>query len=102
VYPLGWLQGLISPLSDPRFLSRSQGEGRGWLAGINGGYFFRLDVSTFKDNVCRGKSRDEALQPPSLASPNAGVGDALLIRDGKLLASNCDCRGFRWGVWHQA
>ena len=37
------------------------------LAGINGGYFWRLDDATFFDNVCIGKFRKEAEKPPSQA-----------------------------------
>ena len=43
------------------------------LAGINGGYFWRTDVSSFKDDVCRGKTRADALLPASPANPNAGT-----------------------------
>ena len=38
---------------------------RNLLAGINGGYFWRIDVKTFVDGVCLGKSRDNALAAPS-------------------------------------
>ena len=61
------------------------------VAGINGGYFWRLDVSSFRDNVCRGKSRTEAESPVSASNPNYGVGDALLTVDGQMLANNCNC-----------
>ena len=33
-------------------------------AGINGGYFWRLDSQSFIDGVCIGKSRADALAPP--------------------------------------
>lgn len=67
---------------------------RGLLAGINGGYFWRLDVSTFVDGVCQGKTRADALTNASASDPNAGVGDGSVIVNGELLASNCDCPGF--------
>ena len=64
------------------------------LAGINGGYFWRVDVSgTWIDNVCIGKSRKEAMKAASAEDMGAGVGDSLLTIDGKVAASNCNCLG---------
>ena len=62
--------------------------------GVNGGYFWRLDSKSFIDGVCLGKSRADALAPPSAATPNTGVGDGAIVSAGSLLASNCDCLGF--------
>lgn len=64
------------------------------VAGVNGGYFWRLDLSTFFDDVCLGKTRKDALQPASLSNPNYGVGDSLLTINGTVYASNCDLPGY--------
>jgi exopolysaccharide biosynthesis protein len=65
------------------------------IAGINGGYFWRVDVDGFwRDNVCRGKTRKEAEQPASPDCPNCGIGDGTVIIDGVLKSSNCNCTGF--------
>jgi hypothetical protein len=63
-------------------------------AGINGGYFWRLDSKSFLDGVCLGKSRAEALLPPSLSAPNQGVGDGAVVAGGVLLAASCNCVGY--------
>lgn len=64
------------------------------VAGVNGGYFWRLDDSSFIDDVCFGKTRKDAEQPVSLASPNYGIGDGLTIVNGTVLSSNCDLPGY--------
>jgi len=64
------------------------------VAGINGGYFYRTDVSTFVDNVSWGKSKTEALQPVNQKEPNDGVGDGLVVINGSQFSSNCDCLGY--------
>lgn len=69
-------------------------DGRSLVAGINGGYFFRLDVSNFFDNVCLGKNASDAEAPVSLASPNDGTSDGSIVSGGALLGCNCDCIGF--------
>ncbi len=46
----------------------------GLLAGINAGYFWRLDVSTFFDSVCLFKSRADAQHNGSVG------GDVLCVR----------------------
>lgn len=63
------------------------------VAGINGGYFFRTDARHFVDDVCWGKTKEEALKPVSASHPNYGLGDGLVIKDGVLLSSNCNCIG---------
>jgi hypothetical protein len=60
---------------------------------INGGYFFEINKKDFFDDVCFGKTRTDALQPPS-AGPNCGLGDSLLIVDGVTVANNCDLPGY--------
>ena len=64
------------------------------IAGINGPYFWRVDVKTFFDTVCVGKLRANALEPPSADAPNAGIGDGAVVSEGRVLSSNCDCLGF--------
>lgn len=64
------------------------------IAGINGGYFFRLDKKHFIDDVCFFKTRAQAEQPVSAEHANYGAGDGLVMRDGTLLSSNCDCIGY--------
>ena len=63
------------------------------LAGINGAYFYRVDEQHFFDNVCLGKLKKIALLPVSTSSPNHGVSDGAIVRDGQVLGSNCDCLG---------
>lgn len=58
-------------------------------AAINGGFFWEINKKHFLDDVCFFKTRADALQPPSAAHPNYGLGDTLVIRDGVLLSSNC-------------
>ena len=64
------------------------------VAGINGGYFFRLDDKPFFDDVCFGKSRADGLRPVNASRPNDGPGDTLVVINGTLVSSNCDCYGF--------
>ena len=59
------------------------------------GYFWRVDIAGFwTDNVCRGKTRDEAETAASSENPNYGIGDGVIKIDGEVLASNCDCPGY--------
>ena len=66
----------------------------GVVAGINGPYFYRIDVATFFDGVCIGKNKADALKPVAAAAPNSGIGDGAVVAGGVLLASNCDCLGY--------
>lgn len=68
--------------------------GRKLWGGINGGYFWRTDVSSFADGVCLGKTRADATAAPSASAPNHGVGDGAVVGGGALLGSNCNCVGF--------
>jgi hypothetical protein len=63
------------------------------LAGVNGGYFWRLDSKNFLDDVCWGKTRADAHRNASSTDPNAGVGDSLTIIDYKYASSNCNKAG---------
>ena len=69
------------------------------LAGINGGYFFRVDEGPhWTDDVCVGKTYSEALHNVSAAgrrsSSSDGIGDTLVKLNGNLLSRNCDNVGF--------
>lgn len=65
------------------------------IAGINGGYFWRVDIEGFwRDNVCRGKTRDEAEHEVSSENVNYGIGDGLIKLNGAVLANNCNCSGY--------
>lgn len=63
------------------------------LAGVNGGFFFEVDKKDFFDDVCFGKFRRDALEPPSESHPNFGIGDSLTILDGVYASNNCNCIG---------
>jgi len=68
---------------------------RNFIAGINGGYFWRTDISGYWiDDVCRGKLRKDAEQPAEVGEPNYGIHDGAVVIDGKVVGSNCDCWGF--------
>ena len=87
----------LAPIADsslkPVDVQAASYPSRRLIAGINGGYFWRTDASSFIDGVCQGKSRADALQPASLGTPNTGVGDNAVVASGALLSSNCDCAG---------
>ncbi len=53
------------------------------VGGVNGGYFFRVDLKGFYDNVCFGKTTRQALGPVNASTPSNGVGDGLIVKDGK-------------------
>jgi hypothetical protein len=66
-----------------------------FIAGINGGYFWRVDIDGFWfDDVCREKLRKEANLPANPFTPNTGVSDGLIKVDGKVLGNNCNCTGY--------
>jgi exopolysaccharide biosynthesis protein len=66
-----------------------------YIAGINGGYFWRVDIDgIWIDDVCRGKTRKEANTPVSSRNFNFGVSDGLVKIDGKVVGNNCDCKGY--------
>eukprot|EP01038_Epipyxis_sp_PR26KG_P015555 gene15555-21004_t len=68
---------------------------KSFIAGINGGYFWRVDISgIWIDDVCRGKTRKEAEQPASEKNANFGVSDGLIKVDGQVLGNNCNCSGY--------
>mmetsp|Transcript_17070 Transcript_17070/g.15418 ORF Transcript_17070/g.15418 Transcript_17070/m.15418 type:complete len:348 (+) Transcript_17070:31-1074(+) len=66
-----------------------------FIAGINGGYFWRVDISgIWIDDVCRGKTRSEALSDVSSDNVNNGIGDGLVKIDGEIKSNNCNCSGY--------
>ena len=68
---------------------------RNFIAGINGGYFWRTDITPFwLDDVCRGKTRKEAETPANSEHVNDGIHDGLIKINGEVIGSNCDCWGF--------
>jgi hypothetical protein len=66
-YPYG-----LAPL-DAIATFANNGTSKNLLAGVNGGYFFRLDEKNFFDNVCIGKTAEMASQPVDPAHPSRGV-----------------------------
>jgi len=65
------------------------------IAGINGGYFWRLDITPFWfDDVCRTKVRKEAEMPAARVEPNFGIHDGAVKISGLTVGSNCDCAGY--------
>lgn len=68
-------------------------QGPNAVASINGGYFWRIDLEHFVDDVCFFKSRADALKNVSNLHPNWGIGDSLMRRNGVLYSSNCDLLG---------
>jgi hypothetical protein len=66
----------------------------GALAGINGGYFWRVDDSTFVDNVCWTKSKAQALAAPGPDHPSCGVGDSAVVINSTIVATNCEDPGY--------
>mmetsp|Transcript_2879 Transcript_2879/g.6065 ORF Transcript_2879/g.6065 Transcript_2879/m.6065 type:complete len:327 (-) Transcript_2879:155-1135(-) len=67
---------------------------RNFIAGINGGYFWRVDITPiWVDDVCRGKKRSEA-EHEAGEDANWGLHDGLIKVDSEVLGSNCDCKGF--------
>jgi len=66
-----------------------------FIAGINGGYFWRVDVDgVWIDDVCRGKVRKDAMQHVDVNYPNYGVSDGLIKIDGVVKGNNCNCSGY--------
>lgn len=84
-----------SPLLSIPDMAASNENKYNFIAGINGGYFWRVDIDgVWVDDVCIGKTRKDAEQPASSINPNYGVGDGLVKVDGVILANNCNCTGY--------
>jgi len=92
----GFSQDSTQPLLPIGKMAATYPQGSKFLAGINGGYFWRTDITGFwLDDVCRGKTRKDAETPVDdcAAHPNNGLHDGSLIVDGKTVGCNCD----KWG-----
>ena len=65
------------------------------IAGVNGGYFWRTDITgVWIDDVCRGKWRSDAEKPASAEHVNYGLHDGTVLIDKQALGYNCDCWGY--------
>lgn len=81
-------QGGVTPLPNMADSTSS-------IAGINGGYFWRVDIDGFwRDNVCHGKVRKEAEQNANPLFPNFGISDGVIKINGEVFGSNCNCTGY--------
>jgi hypothetical protein len=89
------IPAIADPVAQVQSLPDMATQNPNFIAGINGGYFWRVDMDGFwRDNVCHGKVRKEAEQPANPLVPNFGIGDGAIKIDGKVLASNCNCSGY--------
>ena len=83
----------LQPLNEMAAFAKKQN--KKVIAGINGGYFWRVDTDGWwRDNVCHGKTRSDALQPVSSTNFNYGIGDGLVKVDGVVYSNNCNCSGY--------
>lgn len=86
---------IADPIAQVQPLPDMATQNPSFIAGINGGYFWRVDIDGFwHDNVCKGKTRAEAEQPASSENPNFGIGDGLVKVDGVVYSNNCNCTGY--------
>ena len=89
------IPAIADPVAQVQSIPNMATQNPNFLAGINGGYFWRVDIDGFwRDNVCHGKVRKEAEQPADPLFVNFGIGDGLVKIDGKVLSNNCNCTGF--------
>lgn len=87
--------GVANPTKSVEPLTTMAAQDLNFIAGINGGYFWRVDITNFWfDNVCWLKTREEAWGPVSSDHVNNGVGDGLIKIDGIVHSNNCNCTGF--------
>ena len=92
----GYSMDASQPLLPINKMAATYGPDAKLIAGINGGYFWRTDITGFwVDDVCRGKLRSDANKPVDSCEqhPNNGLHDGSLIVDGKVVGCNCD----KWG-----
>jgi hypothetical protein len=61
------------------------------IAAINGGYFWRVDKSSFIDDVCFFKTYGDAMLAVSATEPNYGLSDCALVigMQAKLVREEC-------------
>lgn len=89
------IPAIADPVAQVQNLPDMASQNDNFIAGVNGGYFWRVDIDGFwRDNVCRGKLRKEAEQPASPLFPNFGIGDGLVKIDGEVFSNNCNCTGY--------
>ena len=87
--------GVANPKKSVEPITDMAAQDPNFIAGINGGYFWRVDITKFWfDNVCWLKTREEAQSPVSSDHVNNGVGDGLIKIDGIVHSNNCNCTGF--------
>jgi hypothetical protein len=86
---------IADPTAQVQNLPAMAKQNANFIAGINGGYFWRVDVDGFwRDNVCRGKVRKEAEQPASDKNVNFGISDGTVKIDDVVYGNNCNCTGY--------
>ena len=93
----GYSQDASTPLIPINKIAESYGPDAKFIAGVNGGYFWRTDITGFWfDDVCRGKTRKQAETPVDdcTAHPDNGLHDGSLIVDGKSVGCNCNNWGY--------
>jgi len=93
----GYSQDAAAPLIPINKIAESYGPDAKFIAGVNGGYFWRTDITGFWfDDVCRGKTRKQAETPVDdcTAHPDNGLHDGSLIVDGKSVGCNCNNWGY--------
>jgi exopolysaccharide biosynthesis protein len=86
---------IADPVAQVQSLPQIAAQNENFIAGINGGYFWRVDIDGWwRDNVCKGKTRSEAEQSASSQNVNYGISDGQIIANGEVLGNNCNCTGF--------
>lgn len=89
------IPAIADPVAQVQDLPSMAAQNKKFIAGVNGGYFWRVDIDGFwRDNVCRGKLRREAEQPASDVNVNYGISDGSIKIDGVVYGNNCNCTGY--------
>ena len=89
------IPAIADPVAQVQSIPDMAKQNPNFIAGINGGYFWRVDIDGFwRDNVCKGKVRKEAEQPASPLHVNFGIGDGVVKIDGTTYSNNCNCTGY--------
>jgi hypothetical protein len=89
------IPAIADPVAQVQSIPDMATQNPNFIAGINGGYFWRVDIDGFwRDNVCKGKVRKEAEQPASPLNVNFGIGDGVVKIDGETFSNNCNCSGY--------
>lgn len=93
----GYSQDKAQPLLPINKIAETYGADAKFIAGVNGGYFWRTDIDGFwVDDVCRGKTRKQAETTVSDCSihPDSGIHDGSIIVNGQSIGCNCDNWGY--------